>query len=525
MRLKFDQFNGIAPRTDDKLLNKQLAQVAENVNLLSGKLEPVLSPLRSFSLPSSNIKSIYPYNSTYLSWETDVDVIQSPIANDAYHRIYYTGDGPPKMKAIYDDVVETYDLAIQPPTSAPIITNPNIPGTLTSNTTLTISYVYAYVTKFGEESAPSPPSDLIDIVPTTNALVSGLLSPQPNDRAIVAIRIYRTAIGQTEAATFRFVDEIPLGTDGISTSYTDNKPQATLGATITTTLWNPPEEDLQGITVMAGGILCGFVGNTLHFSEPYLPNAWNPSYQIALDFDIVGIETTGNSLIVGTTQHPYIINGSRPDSLLPIKLAIVQPCLSKRGMIAVGSSVFFPGPDGMVAVTQGQASIVTKDIYTRSQWSELNPSTMISGTWDRNIYMFCENETIIMDIENRGIYISTSDEHTQGILTYYDSMYLIQDSYIYEWGRGDVTKYMTWKSAELSLDRVMDFSIARVIADDYPVALRIYSKESEVLEITINDDSAFRLPQLVPSRYWEFELESVFKVDELSVATSMGDFQ
>lgn len=59
---------------------------------------------------------------TWLAWNTRVNVVPTPVNDDFYGRIYYTGDGVPKMKYTKDGSVYTVPLAIETPAIAPTAT-------------------------------------------------------------------------------------------------------------------------------------------------------------------------------------------------------------------------------------------------------------------------------------------------------------------------------------------------------------------------------------------------------------------
>jgi hypothetical protein len=69
----------------------------------------------------ANQQSLYLYNDTWLTWPTDVDVVRGPIVADEFDRIYYTGDGAPKVLGTDGGAPEVYDLGIPSPTTAPTI--------------------------------------------------------------------------------------------------------------------------------------------------------------------------------------------------------------------------------------------------------------------------------------------------------------------------------------------------------------------------------------------------------------------
>src|SRR5690606_15610820 len=67
----------------------------------TGALEPAreLLPLRPTTTALAP-RAIYRYSSNlWLEWEQAVDVVPTIIANDPYRRVYFTGDGPPRVAA------------------------------------------------------------------------------------------------------------------------------------------------------------------------------------------------------------------------------------------------------------------------------------------------------------------------------------------------------------------------------------------------------------------------------------------
>ena len=87
-------------------------------------------------------------------------------------------------------------------------------------------------------------------------------------------RIYRTATGSTGVTTYRFVAEIAVATAAHEDSLLGNE----LGEGIVTEGWSPPHDDLDGIIGLPNGVLVGFVGKDIYYSEPYQPHAWPDAY-------------------------------------------------------------------------------------------------------------------------------------------------------------------------------------------------------------------------------------------------------
>lgn len=101
MLLNVNQFGGIQPKIKDPLLLADgKSQVALNCRFDNGGVEPITTDLlNSTPTHAGTIKSIFFYQfvGKFLAWLTDVSAITAPLANDAYHRIFYTEGGKLKV--------------------------------------------------------------------------------------------------------------------------------------------------------------------------------------------------------------------------------------------------------------------------------------------------------------------------------------------------------------------------------------------------------------------------------------------
>ena len=99
----------MAPKLASELIPETCAQVAVNVRLSSGDLNPYHKSSVTAALTKSGvIRTIFPMDDgvgglKWLHWTEEVDVARAQIQNDNTQRIYYTGAGEPR--------VTNYDLA------------------------------------------------------------------------------------------------------------------------------------------------------------------------------------------------------------------------------------------------------------------------------------------------------------------------------------------------------------------------------------------------------------------------------
>ena len=192
-------FSGLVPRLAKQLLAPYQAQVATNCDLTSGDLRPRNGPKAVFApVIQNDIVSMFRMekdgNEKWLAWNKDVDVARSPVAGNTSRRFYYTGDGEPRVSD-YDTATQgtgpypsgCFVLGVTPPRTAPAISAVGGAGAV-----VTRAYVYTFVTKWGEESKPSPAATVVgkagaawtlsnlDTIPPNSGTVTGAVRNIPS---------------------------------------------------------------------------------------------------------------------------------------------------------------------------------------------------------------------------------------------------------------------------------------------------------------------------------------------------------
>lgn len=387
MRLLIDSFAGMVPIIEASKRPVNNADTCENCRFDSGSL----SAYGGLSAIPATIRnpsqSIYLYQGNYwFSWTNDVDVVASPINDDAYARVYFTGDGYPKMTA---NTVATgsgtmpaisYRLGVKqpsPPTIQSISNNDqNAAG---QDDDLTRFYTITYVNEFGEESMPSVLSEEITIQDPSAIVTVALPSVGTNDQNITTVRIYRT---NDSADAYQLAGSVNINVN----SFVDDG--ETLGIVLDSWTYAEPVQDMKGLCAMANGILAGFSGNTIYFSEAYLPHAWPVDYQQTTQDEIVAIAAVGNSVIVGTKGNPYIFSGVSPDAISGEKLEIAQACVSKQSMVDMGQYAIYASPDGLVLASSSSVSLITSGLFNKKEWQKYEPSTIKAEYYEEKYVAF-----------------------------------------------------------------------------------------------------------------------------------------
>lgn len=171
------------------------------------------------------------------------------------------------------------------------------------------------------------------------------------------------------------------------TKYEDAVPTAGLSETLQTSTHLPPPVNLQGLVNMPNGVMAGFFGNTVCFSEPYKPHAWPIEYQMPIDYPVVKLAVFGQTLFVGTMGSVSLISGASPVNMSQVVLPGNQTCVSAQSVVAVEGGVVFASPDGLCMATLDGVKVLTKGLFLRAVWQKFNPETIRAAVHD-GVYLF-----------------------------------------------------------------------------------------------------------------------------------------
>jgi len=432
------------------------------------------------------------------------------------------------------------------------------------------SYVYTFVSTYGEEGPPSPASTVLTTDDNATIALSNLETAAHSDYSNSNLgsgavkRIYRSNTGSNTTA-FQFVAEIAMS----ATTYTDTKSNAELAEVIPSTYWIAPPDDnssvypdgpLKGLTALPNGVMAGFTGKRLCFSEAFLPYAWPINYRITLEDPIVGIAGVGNGVIVTTESRPYLVTGTDPASMSAIRMETPQACLSKTSMVDMGQYVIYAGPDGLVAAAGTDVQIITEGLITPDQWqAQYYPSTINATLWKGRYLGFYSTGSgfggFIFDprSEQKSLTTLTASALIRGTFTDPDdgNAYLIIANQIKKFQGGTTDQTYTWKSKEFTLPKPTGMSFVKVDAEAYPVTIKVYGDgtlfytgtialsgtqhsvsgsyinpagSSVTISSTSIGEPILRLPPRIFTTY-AVEVSSAKVVNEVAIAESMDEIR
>lgn len=379
--IKLPVFGGMMPSLDKHLISDTTASLSENTWLYSGKLDglPENVPIHilndpsasiAFRIPGNMLEPTYMYDSTWVEFQNpDTSFISAPVSGDAFKRFYWTS---PSTAPRYNTLERirngqaSFLLGLPPGPNVNVATAGGSAG-LVSRT-----YLTTLVTAYGEEG----PAGLPRVVnahsdATYTVTVSGVAAGNMGtNRNVDRINVYRTIVSGAGTVAYYLVQT--LNASSSSQNFTDALTDAELSSRpiMQSAMWTEPP-NLEGFITMPNGIVAGWIGNELWFSEAYRPHAWPAAYSLSLEHDIVGLGVINQTLVVCTTGEPYTASGVNPGVITTSKLSSFEPCLSRGSIVSTEDGVYFTSSNGLIRVNPGIAENVTRQAISLDKWREL----------------------------------------------------------------------------------------------------------------------------------------------------------
>lgn len=334
-------------------------------------------------------------------------------------------------------------------------------------------YVYTWYTGWGWESKPSAAATMVIAMDGQDVTVGALPTAAPANYAnITLLHIYRTVTGSSGTAYYQVYEK----TIDATTTYTDNVDEAALISPLTSQNYDAPPATMKGLTSMPNGILAGFDGNYVYFSEPYKPWAWPVSYRKAMDFTVVGLACTGTTLVVCTDSKPAYITGNTSSAMSVSRPDLHYPCVSKRSIVNMGWGILFASFDGLVQVSAGLGNkLATKLVNYRDEWLSLSPASIVASQHaDKYIATHPTGGLTFERDDQTGGNLTTLDTRFTGAyhhasesaLYYIDYLSVSPNSTVYKFdNQAGANLSMDWMSKTIVIPRALNLGSAMVQAD------------------------------------------------------------
>lgn len=548
--IRLQTFSGILPQLSPRLLPDQHATIAENAQFDSGRLAPLKSNLSindhnnvSFFVPTQT-KTIYRHrdrqgNGYWLAWNEVVHAAPSPIAEDPYDRLYWTGEGYPRMSLgseVATSASPNYDPSTSrrlglpaPATAATVALTTDGTG---SDTPLSRSYVYTWVSGLGEESAPSPASTIIDAKQGATVTLT-FVDPLPDYIYSIVSRPARRYVYRTNAnGDFQFVGSVLAST----TTFVDSVLDENLGELIISGAWDAPPDDvlvdhpdgpLLGLTAMPNGMLAGYAGRSVFFAEQYLPHAWPRAYSLTTKSKVMGLASISIGLMVLTQGKPVLMTGSTSAAMSATEIDSDQACVSSRSIVDMGEVAMYASPDGIVAAGESGVRVITNGVFSREQWQALKPDSIHAYKYEGRYVFFYDTGSV-----QGGYILNTRTEVPELVsLNFYatagfndpaeDALYLVvtdgTGTRVRKFDGGTPLTY-TWQSKEVRTETPINPGCAMIDAEGYPVQFTLYADGQQKHTQSVANRNMFRLPAGYRAKEFQIKVSGAVEINQIFVA-------
>lgn len=539
---KLQTFSGQAPKVYARLLPEDMAQVATNCRLDSGRLEPWKENLASsITFATGSIsgatKSIFKHSSSvWIASTSELDIVRSPIAEDPHERIYITGNGgssgfPQMTTAQIVGSSQYYRLGIPKPADlTSVALSPAQSNNSTTEVPQSRSYIFTYVSYYGEEgvNCDAEASQVVD-VHTDQSVILTFPSNPSGSYNLLKKRVYRTDAG----GTYRFVADVAIGAG----TFTDSGTDATLGEEIPTSTFDAPADDnsadhpegpMLGLVSLPNGILAGFSGQTVSFSEAFQPHAYPDEYKLTVKSDIVALAPLNTGLLVLTKEKPAIIQGLDPSSMSMMEVDSSLSCVAKRSVVDMGEFVMYSSPDGLVMANDNGLNLITDQTFTRDQWQEYNPSSIVAFQWEGHYVAFYSNNTeskgFIFDPRGgKNSFVKLDFHATAGFNDLEsDQLYLVVGGSLVKFAESSSSSDFVWRGKKFYTPRPINPAVAKVQCDSYSPnpTMKLYADGLLKHTQTVTDSNTFRLPSGYKANEFEIELSGSVPINEVCVYES-----
>lgn len=541
MKLVLDDFGGIIPRLSAHKLPATGAEIAHNVKLRNGRIEP-WRELCEFATVKSSDASFHVHGCCVTSWDA---VVSAAEVSPDWGRFYISGRNSYLESVTLSCKCEPsyYRLGVPAPAKAPVAAGAESCGRDTDAR----SYVYTYINQWYEESAPSPASNVIRVADGSAVTVTGIELPE-DGYGIIGANIYRSVSGfrdvkgkqQDKLTSFLYVATIMFP----AASYVDTVLMANLGQALETEYVRMPPAGLQNVCSIESTVqLAATKKNRVYRSERFQPHNWPVKYELTLDSSIVHMVENNGRLFVSTDTVPYVIDASNCDDTKCTPVTSLDAPLPDISCGHQGSAI--PTPYGMVyssplgvVLVSGDAKwhLLTKQWFSRDDWAKVAPDTARFGFYEGFLFIITDKVSFVLDIDGepygdlKGTELTTiSDRPIAMETSSAGQLMLLADGKLWNWNGADSYRKFIWESRELTiaqgasgqpLAQLWSPASVKIRSDDVRFTLISPSSGSVFTRKSISE-RPFRVPRVGRHTRWFIRLEGTHPVDFVDIGTSI----
>ena len=532
MKYSLSNYLGMFPRFQPYLIDNMAAQLIVDGNIISGGLEAFRQDTIEHEIDKL-YADMYRYLRTdgtkqWLVFDKDVDLARSAVIDDATNQVYITGLG--ELRTFDSNLLRKTDTTITNDNSYKAgISKPDVPtleqveGNGAAEETR--AYLIAYARHWSSGKIDlGPCSDAaktiggvtyVEVDETHVAKLSNIKPSATTDEHADWIYIYRTSITSSGEGQWRYVTSfnskggaMPPGVEynsGNNTySFKDEFKEEDLGEVPQNINWTCPD-NLEGLISVGNGVFAAFKGNTVYLSVPYQGHTFPSEYAIPLDYNVVGLGSFGNTLVICTQSNTYLVVVNDPSASILRPIQEAHACVSKHSIVSMADSVIYATKYGLIRVTQDGATRMTYPIISDRAWADYNPETIKAASYQGKYLMFFDSDIVeyngavidfqeiktgVLGLSQKASCVWQDDSSSQ-VFIQYISPVLMQPR-IFAFGESNsVMRVYKWRSKKfINTEGLLTLAAGKVNFYDDSFQLKLYNFEYS------KASNAFNTPQV-----------------------------
>lgn len=525
--LVFKGMKGIEPVLDQCLHEGNVADIAHNVKLWHGRLDPWRAPLLCKSVLNACAAHVRD-----CCWRTSedpctrfVDILCGPTIISS----------PTTLPAVIEDFCDENEQICPlgfPCPDQPVVTQN------TSSAECHMSELRAYLIAYGDEcltGAPSPMSTVFTCANKDDKFTLTLPPPPATYCNVTKIYIYRlaatldmenghnhpsrehraqgdTTLDANDADCF-LVGCVDVG----ETTFCDQGGvlESQICESIISEDWDAPPCGLVIHGMFDSGALVGSIGDKLMFSEFNTHHAWPCKYELTMECEIITVCVCDTFAFVFTTGGISIVRDDLEamETFCRPKVDIKRPLpiCNHKAVVCSNGQAIFASKNGIYRVdSTGQVQNLTDRIGV-DNWLEMDPASMRLGLYDGRIMMTSDRFSGVYDIDIYGDgtpasnTLSTIDPCPQcWINDKQGNLYMLGSEGISQWDKGEQYMDMHWRTAEkhypgfgfLTAAKIQHaLNRGRKVKSQHNTHVAIYADGCKVFEREVRHNEPFRVPK------------------------------
>ena len=436
-----EMFNGMRWLADLHKLGSEYAAEANNLWPRTGGLHPLRFGLKAPDVSGdwSYIKDAYEFNGRLIGTTQDsIDFVEHP-NNDAYDRLYFVDPGENPSDAnqglikFYDgnaipdgqalNMLNAHRLGVQNPSFradggdfiAPDVRYSSITGEgpEPGRDTFVTHFVYTFVNKWGEESAPSPPT--ADIIYSRSSTFIGLtyMRNATGDPNIIGMRVYMRISGgyfrvsrafgdetyesggykvENLSDLVRGIDEFEADTSEVIFLVSDAPNEEMVSMS-----WDRAPQGIKHLILLDNEVMVAARKGQILISELGYIHAFpaDTIHRRNIAGEIRGLVKVTGGFVVLTDKRAHLFLGYTAENIVEINIDFPYPLGDKRSLVSVDGNAVWLTSEGIATMGANGGEILSRAFADRDTWGQyIDYQNCQCEIHEQRLIVFCNRPSV-----------------------------------------------------------------------------------------------------------------------------------